>query len=298
MTDHDERSVNDAPEDDPAKASTASESGGDRMDGTRDDLHSSATTRPTPSRPQRSAQPDTIGPYKILEVLGEGGMGVVYRAEQAQPHRQVALKLIRPGVVTGSLLKRFQLEADILARLQHPGIAQVYQADLYEGAPYFAMELIEGESLTRHARSHNLSIKQRLELFAKVCDAVQHAHQKGVVHRDLKPGNILVTKDGQPKILDFGVARATDGDIQTTTIETDVGQLIGTTPYMSPEQAAGDPGAIDTRSDVYALGVILYELLSGRLPYDLSKKLVHEAVRIIQEDDPTRLSSKIGRAHV
>ena len=242
------------------------------------------------ARSKQAPVPGQIGPYKILEVLGEGGMGVVYRAEQSQPRRQVALKLIRPGLVTGSLLRRFQLEADILARLQHPGIAQVYQADLYEGAPYFAMELIEGESLTEHARTQNLSIKQRLELFAKVCDAVQHAHQKGVVHRDLKPGNILVDTSGQPKILDFGVARATDGDIQTTTIQTDVGQLIGTIPYMSPEQASGDPEAIDTRSDVYALGVVLFELLAGRLPYDLSKKLVHEAVRIIQEDDPTRLS--------
>ncbi len=245
---------------------------------------------PGGSRPAPTTRPGTVGPYTIVKVLGEGGMGVVYRAAQENPRREVALKLIRPGMVTGSLLKRFQLEADILARLQHPGIAQVYQTGLHNGAPYFAMELIEGESLTRHARKNKLSSKERLALFAKICDAVQHAHQKGVIHRDLKPGNILVDQSGQPKILDFGVARATDGDIQTTTIQTNVGQLIGTVQYMSPEQAGGDPEEIDTRSDVYALGVILYELLAGQLPYDLSKKMVHEAVRVIREDDPTRLS--------
>jgi len=239
------------------------------------------------------AHPEQVGSYRILDVLGAGGMGVVYRAEQSHPKREVALKLIRPGLIGEKLLKRFELEAEILGRLHHPGIAQVYEAGIHEGSPYFAMELIEGKPLTRHARDKGMTVRQRLELFEQICDAVHHAHQKGVVHRDLKPENILVDAFGQPKILDFGVARATDGDVQATTIQTDLGQLVGTIAYMSPEQATGDPALIDTRSDVYALGVILYELLAERLPYDLSKKMVHEAVRIIRQDEPTRLSSVV-----
>ncbi|MCZ6834981.1 MAG: serine/threonine-protein kinase [Planctomycetota bacterium] len=233
---------------------------------------------------------DTFDQYTIKDVLGEGGMGVVYRAQQQHPKRDIALKLIRPGFLTETLLKRFQLEAEILARLNHPGIAHVYQADIQGGVPYFAMEVIEGQPLSVFADEHKLSTRQRLELFTKICDAVQHAHQNGIIHRDLKPGNILITQDGQPKILDFGVARATDSDIQMTAVETNLGQLVGTVPYMSPEQAAGDPSNIDTRSDVYALGVILFELLSLRMPYDVSEKLIHEAVRVIQETEPTRLS--------
>ncbi|MCB9838542.1 MAG: tetratricopeptide repeat protein [Phycisphaeraceae bacterium] len=249
-----------------------------------------ATRHPGPGAVRRNKFAEQIGPFKIIKVLGEGGMGVVYRASQENPRREVALKLIRSGMVSGSMLRRFQLEADILARLQHPGIAKVYQTGLHDGAPYFAMELIEGETLLRYSMDNGLSTRERLRLFGKICDAVEHAHQKGVIHRDLKPGNILVDRSGQPKILDFGVARATDGDIQTTTVQTNIGQLIGTVQYMSPEQAGGDPGEIDTRSDVYALGVILYELLAEQLPYDLSKKMVHEAVRVIREVDPTRIS--------
>src|SRR5262249_35315017 len=142
-----------------------------------------------------------------------------------------------------------------------------------------------------HADRKSLGVRDRLALVARICDAVNHAHQKGVIHRDLKPGNILVDDSGQPKILDFGVARATDSDVQQTPLRTDVGQLIGTVPYMSPEQVAGDPSELDTRSDVYALGVIAYQLLAGRLPHDLRRKTVHEAVRIIKEEEPTRLSS-------
>ncbi len=236
-----------------------------------------------------------IGRYKVVRVLGEGGMGTVFLAEQDKPTRLVALKVIRPGVASANLLRRFEHEAQVLGRFQHPGIAQIYEAgtaDTGEGAqPYFVMEYVRGRSLMEYAQASQLGTRQRLELLAKICDAVQHAHQKGIIHRDLKPSNILVTEEGQPKILDFGVARATDADIQATTIQTDVGQLVGTIPYMSPEQAGGDVTELDTRSDVYALGVLGYELLAGRLPYDLKKKMIHEAVRVIREDDPTPLSS-------
>lgn len=238
---------------------------------------------------------ERIGRYRILRLLGVGGMGAVYLAEQERPTRQVALKIIRPGVTSTRLLARFEHETQILGRLQHPGIAQIYEAgsaDTGDGVqPYFVMEYIAGRPLMDFVQAHQLGTRQRLELLTKICDAVHHAHMKGVIHRDLKPGNILVTDDGQPKILDFGVARATDLDVQTATIQTDVGQLVGTLPYMSPEQASGDVNELDTRSDVYALGVLGYELLAERLPYDVSRKIVHEAVRIIREQEPTPLSS-------
>ena len=237
---------------------------------------------------------DRIGSYTLGKVLGQGGMGVVYIAEQENPRRKVALKLIRSGTVSTELVRRFKYEAEILGRLQHPGIAQIYEAGTIRGPrgsqPYFAMELIQGVPLNHYLAENSLSTRERLELLATICDAVHHAHQKGIIHRDLKPGNILVTETGQPKILDFGVARATDSDIQTTTIQTDIGQLIGTVPYMSPEQVAGDPAELDTRSDVYALGVIAYEVLSGRPPYDLRNKIIPEAVRIIRENTPPPLS--------
>lgn len=239
--------------------------------------------------------PEKVADYKILDVVGEGGMGVVYRAEQDSPRRVVALKVIKPGLATPKMLKRFEHEAAILGRLQHPGIAQIFEAGIADSGagpqPFFAMEFIKGQPLTKFADDHDLGTRERLSLFTKVCDALQHAHQKGVIHRDLKPGNILVDSSGQPKILDFGVARAIDLDIQTTTLRTDVAQPIGTLPYMSPEQTTGDADQLDTRSDVYALGVLAYELLAGRLPYDVSRKMVHEAVRIIREEDPTPLSA-------
>ncbi len=235
-----------------------------------------------------------IGPYRLINVIGEGGFGVVYRAEQDKPRRTVALKLVRAGLAGERDLKRFELEAEVLGRLQHPGIAQVYNAGTVPAPtgpqPYFAMEYVDGVTLTEHARRANLGTRDRLELVARIADAVQHAHSKGVIHRDLKPGNILITTDSTPKVLDFGVARLTDHDMQTATMHTDIGVVVGTVPYMSPEQATGDPSDLDTRSDVYALGVIAYELLVGRLPHDLSKKLVHEALRIIREEEPTRLS--------
>jgi serine/threonine protein kinase len=206
----------------------------------------------------------------------------------------VALKVIKPGFATAETLRRFQHESQALGRLQHPGIAQIHEASTADTGfgpqPYFAMELIRGCALRQYAEEKHLDTRQRLELMAKICDAVEHAHQRGVIHRDLKPGNILVDETGQPKILDFGVARVTDSEVQLTT-HTDLGQLIGTLAYMSPEQVTGDPLVVDTRSDVYALGVILYELLAGKLPYAVDRKLLPEAVHVIREDEPARLSS-------
>jgi serine/threonine protein kinase len=240
-----------------------------------------------------AAVPAIIGRYRILRLLGEGGMGAVYEAEQEHPRRTVALKVIKPGLTSRELLRRFEQESQALGRLQHPGIAQIHEAGTADSGfgpqPYFAMEFIRGESLLEHAKAHKLNTRQRLELMAKVCDAVHHAHQRGIIHRDLKPGNILVDESGQPKVLDFGVARVTDSDAQATR-QTDVGRLVGTLAYMSPEQVLADPLELDTRSDVYALGVILYELLAGRLPYTISCSLA-EALHTIREEDPARLSS-------
>jgi tetratricopeptide (TPR) repeat protein/tRNA A-37 threonylcarbamoyl transferase component Bud32 len=237
--------------------------------------------------------PDRIGSYRILRLVGEGGMGVVYEAQQIHPHRIVALKVIKPGLANEEVLRRFQQESQALGRLQHPGIAQIYEAGTADSGfgpqPYFAMEFIRGETLTDYVNSHRLSVPQRLEIMAKICDAVDHAHQRGLIHRDLKPGNIIVDESGQPKILDFGVVRLTDSDVQASR-QTDIGQLLGTLAYMSPEQVLADPLEVDTRSDVYALGVILYELLARTLPYSISRK-VHEAVLTIQQEDPKRLSS-------
>ncbi|MFT4841243.1 MAG: serine/threonine protein kinase [Planctomycetota bacterium] len=244
---------------------------------------------------QRPRRPETIGRYRILGEIGEGGMGTVYKAEQDSPRRTVALKVIRAGLASDSMLRRFEVEAQVLGKLDHTGIATIFEAGTFgEGAgaqPYFAMEYVEGQPLTDHAEQNKLGTRQRLKLLAKIADAVQHAHQKGVIHRDLKPGNILVTGDGDIKILDFGVARATDADIKTATLQTDIGQLLGTIPYMSPEQASGDPDDLDTRSDVYALGIVGYELLTGQLPYDLDRLMIFEAVRRIREEAPAPMSS-------
>ncbi len=237
--------------------------------------------------------PASIGRYRIIRLLGEGGMGAVYEAEQDQPRRLVALKVIRAAWASPEMLRRFEQESQTLGRLHHPGIAQIYEAGSADAGfgvqPFFAMELIHGKPLVEYADEHKLNTRQRLELMIQVCEAVHHAHQRGIIHRDLKPGNILVDETGQPKILDFGLARATDSDAQATR-QTDIGQLLGTLAYMSPEQVLADPLALDIRSDVYALGVILYELLAGKMPYTLSRQL-HEAVRTIQQTDPAPLSS-------
>ena len=242
--------------------------------------------------------PSTIGSYRIIRLLGEGGMGAVYEAEQDQPRRRVALKVIKSAWADRELLRRFELESQTLGRLHHPGIAQIYEAGAAETSfgsqPFFAMEIIHGKPLIEYAEAKHLNTRQRLALMIQICEAVEHAHQRGIIHRDLKPGNILVEESGQPKILDFGLARVTDGDLQATR-QTDMGQLLGTLAYMSPEQVTADPLALDTRSDVYALGVILYELLAGRLPYEVSRH-VYEVVRTIQQVDPKPLSS-INRAY-
>ncbi len=236
----------------------------------------------------------SIGSYLIEQLIATGGMGAVYRARQDHPSRQVALKLIRHGAVTTQMLRRFELEAEVLGRLDHPGIAQIFEASTTHTErgtlPFFAMELVHGLPLHRFAAEKNLSTRERVELLAGVCEAVHHAHQNGVIHRDLKPANILVRDDGQPKVLDFGVARITDADVQATTLLTDSGLIIGTLSYMSPEQVRGSHDELDIRADVYALGVVGYELLSGRLPLDLVGKTVGEAALMIENDAPIPLS--------
>lgn len=240
-----------------------------------------------------------LGEYTIERMVGSGGMGVVYQARQERPRRQVALKLVNAAIASPSLLRRFELEAEVLGRLQHPGIAQIFEAGaaVPQGVaevlpkPFIAMEFVDGPTLLEFARQRGLDARGKIELVIRVCQAVQHAHQRGVIHRDLKPANILVDGSGQPKILDFGVARAAGAGLHLTTMQTGIGQLIGTLAYMSPEQVLADPAEIDTRSDVYALGVILFELLTGKLPLDVAGQALPEAVRAIRQDDPQRLST-------
>ncbi len=239
--------------------------------------------------------PAAIGSYRVLDLLGVGGMGCVYLALQDQPRRRVAVKLIRPGLATPAMLRRFEHEAQVLGRLQHPGIAQIFEAgtaDTGQGPqPFFAMELVEGQPLGDYVLGRGLDTRARLELLARICDAAHHAHQKGVIHRDLKPANILVDESGQPKILDFGVARLVEADVQSATLHTDARQLVGTLAYMSPEQCAVDVREIDIRCDVYAMGVVAYELLSGRLPLDPSNQPLPEVVRRITCDEPPPLGA-------
>ncbi|MFN3168316.1 MAG: protein kinase domain-containing protein [Phycisphaeraceae bacterium] len=263
----------------------------EELDSGTDDEHAPKPDQPVPG-------------FTLAGLIGEGGMGLVYRATQHRPRRQVALKLLRPGVVSRRTLRRFEREAEILGRLQHPAIAQVYEAGVApgrgagadgdaeqsSGRPYFAMELVDGVDLKRYAERVGLSPRDRIGLFAEVCDAVHDAHERGVIHRDLKPANILIDNAGKPKVLDFGIARVTGSDHTLITMQTGVGQLLGTLPYMAPEQVVGDPDAADARTDVYALGVTLYELLAGRLPYDVNTASIPEAARIIRDEEPAPLS--------
>jgi eukaryotic-like serine/threonine-protein kinase len=233
-----------------------------------------------------------VAEFTVERVIGSGSAGIVYRAQQRRPRRTVALKILRRGLAASSARRRFEVEAELLGQLHHPGIAQIFAAHPGDEAtpPFIALELVDGPPVTEHARSAGLDVRSRVELMARVADVVQHAHQHGVIHRDLKPGNVLVGRDGQPKVVDFGVARASGASIAITTINTEVGQLVGTVPYMSPEQLAAVPGDIDTRSDVYALGVILFRLLTGRLPFADDDPALPELARRITQDDPPRLS--------
>ncbi len=266
----------------------------ERLLGTSESAMGSFLQRPP--LPVRSGKPPKrIGPYKILSVLGEGGMGVVFEAMQERPERRVALKVLRAGLASRAALRRFAQEAEILGRLRHPAIAQIYEAGTHNGGsgdvPYFAMELIpEAQPITEHAATNEFTTRQRLQLFTRVCEAIQHGHRNGIIHRDLKPSNILVDSSGQPKLIDFGVARATEADLTIATLQTDAGQIVGTLRYMSPEQCTGDVAKIDTRSDVYALGVVLFELLSGQLPYDMTAVTPFDIPRVIRDVEPRTLS--------
>jgi hypothetical protein len=235
--------------------------------------------------------PDRIGAYRILRLIGSGGMGTVYEAEQEHPRRTVAVKVLTLHIASRQALRRFEYESQLLSRLRHPGIAQVFDAGTHveqgRKVPFYAMEYVpQALPITRHARAKSLSPRQRIELFASVCDAVHHGHQKGVIHRDLKPSNILVDADANPRVIDFGVARSTDSDVALATMQTHTGQIVGTLQYMSPEQCAGDAASLDVRTDVYSLGVVLHELLCGQPPYDLGGQTLYEAMRRIQEPAP------------
>lgn len=256
----------------------------------------------SPGLPGRMPEPEApaVYGYRLLDRIGSGGWGSVWRAEQLTTGREVALKVVQLNAclseaIQEQMLLRFRLEVQALGRLQHEGIARIYEAGTTSadsgGQPFFVMELIDGRHLDVYAREEKLSVRQRLELIARVCDAVHYGHQKGLIHRDLKPSNILVEASGQPKVIDFGVARATDSDVAVTMVQTDVGQLVGTLRYMSPEQCKADPDDLDIRSDVYTLGVILYELLCRQAPYDVTRMPVYEATRVVRESTPARPSS-------
>jgi len=241
---------------------------------------------------------ELIGPYQLLQPLGKGGMGEVWLAEQTQPvHRRVALKLIKTGMDTGEVAARFQSERQALALMDHPTIAKVFDAgSTPQGRPYFAMEYIAGIPITTYCDQHKLTLRQRLELFIQVCEGVQHAHQKAIIHRDLKPSNILVSEvDGKPipRIIDFGIAKAISHGVFAETLFTRVGAIVGTPAYMSPEQAGSSGADVDTRTDVYSLGVVLYELLVGVRPLDFHDLAFDEVLRRLREDDPPRPSTKL-----
>jgi len=238
-----------------------------------------------------------VGKYQLQGIISSGGMGTVYEALQKTPQRTVALKMMRDSITTRSTLRRFEYESEVLARLRHPGIAQVYEAGMHREAgdrdlPFFVMEYIkDARSITQYATDENLKMRETLLLFLQVLEAVHHGHQKGIIHRDLKPANILVDAQGRVKVIDFGIARAVESDQSRTTLNTRTGELMGTVSYMSPEQCGDDPQDLDVRSDVYTLGVVLFELLCHRIPYDLKNAGLIETIRAIREKEPIRPSS-------
>lgn len=245
-----------------------------------------------------------IGRYQLLEKIGEGGFGTVYVAEQQYPvRRRVALKIIKPGMDSRPVIARFEAERQALAMMDHPNIARVLDAGATDsGSPYFVMELVDGVPITRYCDEQQLNPRQRLELFIAVCNGLQHAHQKGIIHRDIKPSNILViTYDAQPvpKIIDFGVAKALTQKLTDQSVHTQFGTVVGTLDYMSPEQTHRDAAGTDTRSDIYSMGVVLYELLAGSTP--LESKTLRDAeyadvLRMIREAEPPKPSTRIARS--
>src|SRR5262245_33583668 len=252
-------------------------------------------------RPVTDAVGNQIGPYKLIGVIGQGGMGAVYLAQQTEPvKRLVALKVIKAGMDTAQVIARFEAERQALALMDHPNIARVFDAGATpDGRPFFVMELVKGTPITPYCDEHKLTPRQRLELFVPVCQAVQHAHQKGVIHRDLKPSNVLVAPyDAKPvpKVIDFGVAKAAGQPLTDRTLVTGLGAVVGTLEYMSPEQAELIDRDIDTRSDIYTRGVLLYGLLTGTTP--LTKRRVKEVallevLRVIREEEPPKPSTRL-----